>query len=293
MNRSVLLFLFIALASSECRAQPYIITTVAGTDRVLDGKSGTVVPLRAPHAVAADSAGNVYIADTDDNRVRKVNSSGIISTYAGTGTFGFAGDRGKAAQAQLSGPVGLALDSSGNLYIAERDGFRVRKVTLDGTINTVAGTGRPGTGGDNGPAVNAQVSPLAVAVDNQGNLYISTYDFHIRKVDSKGIITTIAGTGSAAFFGDSGPANQAAISLVVQLATDNNGNLYLADYANFRVRKIDSAGIITTIAGSGTIGLINEGVQATAAVMIPDGIALDGSGNLYLSDFNRDLVRRV
>jgi uncharacterized protein (TIGR03437 family) len=293
MKPFTLSFLFLVFISIPCASQPYIISTVAGTDRLLDGKPATTVPLRAPHALAADGAGNLYIADTDDNRVRKINPSGIISTYAGTGIPTYSGDRGKATLADLSGPIGLAVDSSGNLYIADRDNFRVRKVTLDGTINTVAGSGRPGTGGDNGPAVNAQVSPLAVAVDTQGNLYISTFDYFIRKVDSKGIITTIAGTGTPAFFGDNGPANQAAIGLAVQMATDSSGNLYFADFFNYHVRKIDSAGIITTVAGSGNRGLIGEGVQAIAALIVPDGVALDTFGNLFLTDFNRDLVRKV
>ncbi|HYL75596.1 MAG TPA: hypothetical protein VEU96_15390, partial [Bryobacteraceae bacterium] len=225
--------------------------------------------------------------------MRKINPSGVISTYAGTGVPGYSGDRGKATLAQLSGPIGLAVDGSGNLYIADRDNFRVRRITLDGTINTVAGNGRSGSGGDNGPATSAPVAPLALALDGQGNLYISTFDFRIRKVDAKGIITTIAGTGTLANFGDNGPATQAAIGLVVQMAADTSGNVYLADFLNFRIRKIDSAGMMTTVAGSGTSGFIFDGAQATMSVLIPDGVALDGSGNLYLSDINRDVIRKV
>jgi len=291
INRSTtLLFAFTALC---CYSQPYIITTVAGTDRLLDGHSASSVPLRAVHTLAADGAGNLYIADTDDNRIRKINQAGIISTYAGNGIPGYSGDRGNAAAAEINGPIGLALDSNGSLYVSDRDNFRVRKITPDGTINTVAGNGRFGFLGDNGPATSAQVSPLAIAIDNQGNLYISTLDFRIRKVDSKGIITTIAGTGSAAYFGDNGPAAQAAIGLVVQMAADSSGNLYLADTQSLAVRKIDSKGIITTIAGGVNPGSVADNIQAVKALMVPNGLALDNNGNLYLSDFNRDLVRRV
>ena len=291
INRfATLLFGFTALT---CYSQPYIITTVAGTDRLLDGHSASGVPLRAVHTVAADGSGNLYLADADDNRVRKINAAGIISTYAGTGIPGYSGDRGKAAAAELSGPIGLAVDNNGSLYIADRDNFRVRRITPDGTINTVAGNGRVGFLGDNGPAISAQVAPLAVAVDNQGNLYISTFDYRIRKVDTNGIITTIAGTGSNAYFGDNGPATQAAMGLVVQMAVDSSGNLSLADSGSFAVRKFDAKGIITTIAGGVNPGSIADNIPAVKALMVPNGLTLDNNGNLYLSDFNRDLVRKV
>ena len=291
INRLATLFLgFTALA---CYSQPYIITTVAGTDRLLDGHNASSVPLRGVHAVATDGSGNIYLADADDNRVRKINAAGIISTYAGTGIPGYSGDRGKAIAAAISGPIGLAMDSNGSLYISDRDNFRVRKVTPDGTINTVAGNGRFGFLGDNGPALSAQVTPLAVAIDIQGNLYISTFDFRIRKVDTKGIITTIAGTGTNAYFGDNGPATQAALGPVVQMAVDSSGNLYLADSGSFAVRKIDTKGIITTIAGGVNPGSIADNIPALKALMVPNGLTLDNNGNLFLSDFNRDLVRRV
>src|SRR5262249_41835247 len=147
-------------------------------------------------------------------------------TLAGTGLPGYSGDRGKASLAQLNSPIGLAIDLAGNIYVADRGNRRVRRITTDGIINTVAGNGTSGTGGDNGPATGASVRPIAVAVDNQNNLYISTYDFQIRKVDSKGVITTIAGTGMRGYTGDNGPASMATIDLVTQMAADSNGNLY-------------------------------------------------------------------
>src|ERR1700683_409376 len=175
-------------------SQPYTISTVAGTTRLLDGHSANSVPLRAPGAVAVDGSGNLYIADAQDNRIRKVDTSGIISTYAGTGAPGYNGDRIKAIDAQLNLPAAIALDAAGNLYVADLGNSRVRVISSDGTIDTAAGNGSPGTLGDGGPAIQAQVNALAVAVDTHGNLYISTLDFHIRKVDASGMITTIAGT---------------------------------------------------------------------------------------------------
>src|SRR5215472_6901343 len=152
--RTISSLALLCFAAFDTSGQPYTISTVAGTDRLLDGSNATSSPLREPRSVATDGFGNLYIADTADNRVRKVNSSGIISTYAGTGVPGYTGDRGKATMAQLSAPTGVAVDGSGNVYIADRDNFRVRRVSLDGTINTVVGNGTAGFSGDNGPALS-------------------------------------------------------------------------------------------------------------------------------------------
>ena len=293
MTKRCVLPLFLLITSNVVLSQPYTISTVAGTDRVLDGNNATNVPLRSPIAVAVDVTGSLFIADSEDNRVRKVNSAGIISTFAGTGVPGYSGDRGKATLARLGGPIGVAVDGGGNVYIAERDNFVVRRVALDGTINTVAGNGSRGFSGDNGLATSAQIRPSAIAVDKQGNLLIGEgSNYRIRKVDSKGIITTIGGTGNPGFSGDNGPALSASIDFVTGIAADSNGNVYFATFE--RVRKIDSAGKITTVAGSGDFGTIGDGVQATSAVLLPDGVALDANGTvLYLSDFNRDVIRRV
>jgi hypothetical protein len=219
--RTIISLAFLCFAAFDTSGQPYTISTVAGTDRLLDGSNATSSPLREPRSVAIDGFGNLYIADTADNRIRKVNSSGVISTYAGTGLPGYTGDRGKAQMAELSGPTGVATDGSGNVYIADRDNFRVRRVSLDGTINTIAGNGTSGFSGDNGPALSAQIRPLAVAVDVKGNLYIADgRNFRIRKVDSNGTITTIAGVGTSGFSGDNGPATSALIGLVTGLVVD-------------------------------------------------------------------------
>jgi uncharacterized protein (TIGR03437 family) len=268
-------------------SQPYTISTIAGTDRLLDGSSATAAPLRDPIAVAADSSGNIYIADDTDNRIRRVDKNGIISTFAGTGVPGFSGDLGQANVAQLNTPMGIALDSKGNMYVADEGNFVIRRISADGTINTIAGNGNPSAAGDNGPAASAQIDPAAVAIDTQGNYYIADgYNYRIRKVDTNGIITTIAGTGRFGYSGDNGPAASATIGYVTDLIVDNAGNIYFADYDNYAVRKIDTTGMITTIAGGITVGNPYGGVPATMAVMIPSGVALDGSGSLYISDTN-------
>jgi sugar lactone lactonase YvrE len=265
-------------------SQPYTIHTLAGTTRLQEGGNATSTPLRQPIAVAADSNGNIYIADESDNRVRKVDKNGIITTIAGTGEAGFSGDRGPAAAAQLALPTGIALDPKGNLYIADAGNAVIRRVSTDGTINTIAGNGNPSAAGDNGPAASAQIDPVALALDTKGNYYISDgFNYRIRKVDANGIITTIAGVGRLGYSGDNGPATSATIGLVTDIQVDSAGNIYLADYYNSAVRKIDTSGMITTIAGT-NYGYYEDGIPATQAVMLPAGLALDGSGSLYISD---------
>jgi uncharacterized protein (TIGR03437 family) len=265
-----------------------VITTVAGGGSVADdNRPATSAQLFQPQGVAADSAGGVYIADTHDYRVRKV-ANGVITTVAGGG--GAAGDNGPATSAQLLGPIGVAVDSAGNLYIA--DGWRIRKVS-NGAITTVAGNGTPGFSGDNGPATAAQVEPGALAVDSAGNLYIAEPSIHsIRKV-SQGVITTVAGTGTQGYSGDNGPAAAAQLAIPWGVAVDSDGNLYIADSGNHRVRKV-SNGIITTVAGSGMNGTWGDnGPATTAQLEDPYGLAVDSAGNLYIADWATDSIRKV
>jgi trimeric autotransporter adhesin len=270
-----------------------IISTAAGGGPGGLGDNGpaTSAQLSIPTSIAEDSAGNLYIADNSNSRVRKV-SNGVITTVAGNGTPGFSGDNASPLFAQLNSPNGVALDTAGNLYIADAGNSRIRKVA-NGVISTVAGGGSGGLG-DNGPATNAQMSnPYGIAVDGAGNLYIAdSGNNRIREV-SNGVITTVAGNGTAGFSGDNGPATAAQLDAPLGVAVDATGNLYIADYANFRVRRV-SNGIITTAAGTGAAGFSGDGGSAVLAQLnSPWGITVDTVGNVYIAEDANNRIRKV
>lgn len=275
-----------------------IISTVAGTGASGsggDGGAATSAQLTSPHGTTHDASGNFYIADATNNKVRKVDATGKISTVAGTGTAGSSGDGGSATAAQINDPRSVAVDSSGNLFIAEFSGHRVRKVDGSGNISTVAGTGTAGYSGDGGAATAAQLNqPRGVSIDSSGNLLIADSGNHaIRKVGATGTISTIAGTGTAGFSGDGGTATSAQLQNPRSVIDDGLGNLFIADTSNHRVRMIDD-GIISTIAGTGTEGFSGDGGASTSAQLAaPVGVAADGEGNLYIADFSNNRVRKV
>ena len=245
-----------------------------------------------PNGAIVDASGNLYIADTGDNRIRKV-SNGIVSTVAGTGAPGFSGDGGPATNARLEGPFSIAMDAAGNLYIADTNNQRIRRVT-GGTIATIAGNGQQGFSGDGGPATSASFSaPQAVAVDGAGNVYIADYSNNrIRKI-TNGVISTIAGNGKAGFSGDGGPALNASLNGPWNVTADAAGNLYIADYNNQRIRKI-SGGIITTVAGNGQAAYSGDGgLAVNAALNFPYGATVDSAGNLYIADNTNSRIRKV
>ena len=275
-------------------AQPSWVDRVAGNPNVwIDGIPAKDALLGEPKGIAFDSSGNLYIADAGTHRILRVDTTGVITTVAGTGHAGFSGDGGPATNASLelhsSLPSGVAFDPQGNLYIADIWNNRVRKVDRAGIITTVAGTdewGCCGSSGDGGPAVAAQLNgPAAVAFDSQGNLFIADHwNNRVRKVDRAGIITTVAGTDEQGFSGDGGPATAAQLGGPLAVAFDSQGNLFIADHWNNRVRKIDRAGIITTVAGTGEQGFSGDGGPATAAQLgYPDSVAFDSQGNLYIA----------
>jgi len=272
-----------------------VLTVVAGTGTPgFSGDNGpaTSAKLADPEGLAVDSAGNLYIADTGNNRIRKV-SNGVITTVAGTGTQGFSGDNGPATNAELWQPQGLAVDSAGNLYIADYENSRVRKVT-NGVIGTVAGNGGRGFSGDDGPATGARLwEPKGLAVDSAGNLYIADIgNDRIRKV-SNGVITTVAGNGTMGFSGDSGPATSVELGLGVDsgVAVDSAGNLYIADTYNNCIRKVLNGAIATTAGGCASI---NDPVPASGALLSgPSGVAVDPGGNLYIADTGNSRIRKV
>ncbi len=237
--------------------------------------------------MAVDSSGNLYIADTANNVVRKVTTAGVISTIAGNGTAGFGGDGFAATSAQLHSPQGVAVDSSGNVYVSDTQNARVRRIS-GGIINTVAGSGTPGFGGDGGAATSAQLNiPAGLAVDGAGNLYIADFSNNrVRKVaSSSGTITTLAGNGFEGYSGDGSAAAGAQLTTPVGVATDSSGNVYIADTGNNAVRIVNSSGIISTAAGNGLAGYAGDGGEAVLAMVgSPTGVAVDASGNLYISD---------
>ena len=275
------------------------ITTFAGTgEHGFGGDSGTAVQarLRVPTSVAVDGAGNLFIADKDNHRIRKVDSSGIITTVAGSGVAGFGGDGGSALNAQLAHPWWIAVDGSGNLFIADSGNYRVRKVDLSGVITTVAGSGERGYGGDGGPAVQARLDyPTGIATDGAGNLFIADHNNHrVRKVDPSGIITTVAGTEEGGYGGDGGPAVQARLQNPTGLAVDDDDNLYIADQYTHRIRMVNPYGVITTVAGSGDSGFSGDGGPAVQARLnYPTGVTVDGAGNLFIADKDNHRIRMV
>jgi len=281
-----------------CGGSSNTINTVAGKNFAGfqgDGGEATSALLRLPSDVAVDSAGNFFIADTDNNRIRKV-TDGIISTVVGDGFSGYTGDGGPATAARLNQPVSIAIDSGGNLYIADLANHAIRKVDSAGTITTIAGSGTPGFNGDNIAATTAVLSlPSGVAVDSGGNVFISdSGNNRIREiVAASGLIQTVAGTGAPGFSGDSGPATSAMISAPSRIALGGSNDLYIADTGNDVVRKV-SSGTITTVAGSQVPGNAGDGGIATkATISNPVGVAVDQSGNLYLSDPVNSRVRKV
>ncbi len=278
-----------------------IISTIAGNGSYGysgDGGLATAAQIGTPPSVALNSAGDLFIADSGDSRIRRmIAATGVITTIAGNGTYGYSGDGGPAIDAQLQDPQAIAVDAAGNLFISEHVGGHVRRVdAATGVVTTVAGNGTFGYAGDGGPATLASLSyPLGIGFDGAGGLFIAdTNSNRIRRVDpATGIITTIAGNGIPAFGGDGGPATAANLNYPVAVAADAAGDLFIADYVNFRVRRVDVAtGVITTVAGGGTSATDADGGLAVDAHIIANGLALDADGNLFISD-NNTRVRRV
>jgi photosystem II stability/assembly factor-like uncharacterized protein len=273
-----------------------VISTIAGDGTAAfggDGGAATAAKLNRPTGLAFDASGNLYIADRLNSRIRMVNTSGVISTVAGT-TFGFSGDGGQATSAQLNAPTDVAFAPSGELYIADGNNHKIRKVNASGIISTVAGTTQ-GFSGDGGQATAAQFRfPLCIDFDSSGSLFISDNTNHrIRKVNASGVITTVVGT-TQGFLGDGGQATAARLNFPLGITIDGADNIFIADAANSRIRKVDNSGVITTVAGNGTSGFSGDGGPATSAQL--NGVfdvTLDAVGNFYIADTSNNRIRKV
>lgn len=274
-----------------------IITTVAGNGGITysgDGVSALSTSITVT-GVVVDDSGNIFIADEGNNRVRKVNPSGIISTVAGNGTAGYSGDGGTATAAMLNNPRRLALDGAHNLYISDKGNNVIRKVTPGGNISTIAGTGVAGYNGDGISAITARLyDPYGISVDDSGNVFVAEISNHrVRKINTSGIITTVAGTGTSGYNGD-GTATTRQLSYPWDVTTDHAGNIFVADAGNYMVRKINVAGNLSTLAGTGTAGNSGDGGIALAATFNhPAGIALDTAGNILIADYSNNKIRRI
>jgi uncharacterized protein (TIGR03437 family) len=293
--RLALLLLAAAIAAGQT------ITNFAGNGTGgYSGDNGPATQAEVNRVVglATDAAGNVYLADQNNNVIRKVSASGVITTFAGTTVAGYTGDGGAATQATLSGPTGVCVAPSGDVYVNDLSNRRVRKVAAaSGIITTVAGTGTAVSSGDGGAATSAGlILPIRCVVDSSGNLFIVDQGAHvIRKVTTGGTITTYAGVNnSPGFSGDGGPATQAQMNNPTADTFDGAGNLYVTDQSNQRIRKIDTSGNITTVAGNGNIAFSGDaGLATLASLDYPGEIVFDSAGSLFIVDTVNEAIRKV
>ena len=275
-----------------------IITTVAGngwSGYSGDGGPATEALFEDLTAFSLDASGNIYIADYGNHCIRMVDTNGIVTTIAGNGNQGYSGDGGPATEATFYNPKGVLVDVWGNIYIADSRNKRIRKIGTNGVIETIAGNGNQGYSGDGGPATEAMIYlPSNMAMDTSGNLYFADY-YRIRKVDTNGIITTVAGNGDYDYGGDGGPAIEASFRQITDLAIDTSGSLYIADSWNHRIRKVDTNGIIQTVAGQKylTAGIGDGGPATEAMFNWVWSVAVDASNDLYIADSQHKRIRKV
>lgn len=276
-------------------AQQYVISTIAGGAPPATPAIAAATSIGDPTRLATDAAGNVYFGSL--HSVFKVDTGGTLTRFAGSGRAGNSGDGGPATAAQLNFAMGIATDAAGNVFVADRDASVVRKITADGVITTVAGSGTQGFAGDGGSATSAQIDgPFGVAVDAAGNLYIADTNNHVvRQVSPNGTISTVAGTGTRGFLGDGGAARDAWLDGPQAVALDAAGNLYIADTFNGRIRRVGTDGVISTVAGRGSIGIFggDDGPAKNGALSLPTDVAVDRDGKLYIADFGNSKIRLV
>jgi streptogramin lyase len=252
-----------------------------------DGGPAVAAQLDEPLAEAVDAAGNVLVAD-DSNRIRKITPDGVITTVAGSGIAGFTGDGGPATDAQLNHPTGVIVDATGAILIADQHNFRVRRVDPSGTITTVAGIGIPGVGrGDGGPALQAELNlPTTLALDAEGGILVAEMaGRRVRRIDPDGTVSTIAGDGASGYDGDDKPATEASLTTPTGLAVTPAGDVLIADQGDNRIRRVDTAGVIHTVAGTGVAVSSGDGGKASAASLAqPTTLLVDRSRRVLVTE---------
>jgi serine/threonine protein kinase, bacterial len=266
-----------------------VVSTLAGsgTAGAADG-TGAAASFNSPTGVAADGAGNVYVADYGNNKIRKVSPAGVVSTLAGSGSQGSVDGTGAAAS--FDAPRGVAVDSSGNVYVADYGNNKIRKVSSAGVVSTLAGSGTAGAVDGTGAAASFS-NPFGVAVDGAGNVFVAdTFSNKIRKVTSAGVVSTLAGSGTGGAVDGTGAA--ASFDSPTGVAVDGAGSVFVADSSNNKIRKVTSGGVVSTLAGSGTAGAVN-GTGAAASFDYPAGVAVDGAGNVFVGDTFNNKIRKV
>ncbi len=262
-----------------------------------DGMSPTAASFNNLGGVYYHTAtGDFYVVEYTGCKIRKISSTGVVSTFAGTGVNGFGGDGGPATAAKFSYPIDFLADNSGNFYVIDNNNSRIRKIDAAGIITTFAGNGTFGFGGDGGPSTASVLNnPSRMTIDGAGNIYFADAgNNRIRKISASGTITTVAGNGTPAFAGDGGPATNGSFNAPLGVTLDGNGNMYIADGNNHRVRKVSTTGILSTFAGTGAVGYTGDGAAATAATMnYPNGITCDQTCNVYFTDWYGHKVRKI
>ncbi|MCF6213630.1 MAG: SMP-30/gluconolactonase/LRE family protein [Flavobacteriaceae bacterium] len=265
------------------------VSTLAGSGigGFADG-TGTAAQFHNPAGIAVDASGNIYVAGVNNNRIRKITPSGVVTTFAGSGVEGSADGTGTAAQ--FANPFGIAVDASGTVYVADQSNHSIRKITPSGVVTTLAGSGTPGFADGTGTAAQFHF-PLGIAVDASGTVYVSDeFNNRIRKITPSGVVTTLAGSGVLGFADGTGTAAQFANPFGI--AVDTSGNVYVADFGNFRIRKITPLGVVSTLAGSGTFGFA-DGTATTAQFRNPYDVAVDASGNFFVADHFNNRIRKI
>ncbi len=290
---SLLYVVYMVVLVNSCKKEaisPLLqVSTVAGSG--IPGFSdgvGIAAQFALPTGVAVDSKGNVYIADYDNHRIRKMTPSGLVSTLAGNGTIGFA--EGVGSGARFKNPSGISVDALGNVYVADQGNHRIRKITPAGLVSTLAGNGKSGF--SDGHGASAQFAyPTGVAVDSKGNVYVADRDNHrIRKVTAEGLVSTLAGNGEAGYA--EGTGTPALLNAPNGVAVDAGGTVYVAEFMGNRIRKISSEGIVSTLAGNGVPGY-NDGIGTAALFNHPAGIEIDVIGNVYVADAGNSCIRLI